>query len=257
MAEGAAPVPDAEPIPDVASLLSSRPSWARNCHQHIHSPTAKVCTLGDPDSETTVLLAGGSHSAHWLPALERIAGSQGWRLQMATKSSCLFTTRPGGSGDARASCEAWNAMLMQLIAEDPPDLLVMTSTRGIGAQEHVPPGYLERWRELDELGVSVLAIRDNPRGDFHRAECLEAQGTDSAGCDAPRADLLAPEPPSASLSDPPTNVAFVDLTRFFCDDTTCPAVIGNVVVYADRHHMTEAYATTLVPVLGPYLVDAL
>ena len=46
-------------------------------------------------------------------------------------------------------------------------------------------------------------------------------------------------------------VTLVDARRYFCDDERCHAVIGGVVVYADAHHLTETYATTLGRLIGP------
>ena len=45
------------------------------------------------------------------------------------------------------------------------------------------------------------------------------------------------------------DVHLVDLTDAFCDARYCPAVIGNVLVYADSNHMTPTFARTLVPIL--------
>ena len=56
---------------------------------------------------------------------------------------------------------------------------------------------------------------------------------------------------------PPDRVHLVDLTDAFCDHRWCPAVIGNVLVYADSNHMTPTFARTLVPLLQERLAAAL
>ena len=43
---------------------------------------------------------------------------------------------------------------------------------------------------------------------------------------------------------------------FFCPNNTCLPVIGNVVVYRDKHHMTKGYALSLAPALEEKLVEA-
>jgi hypothetical protein len=45
----------------------------------------------------------------------------------------------------------------------------------------------------------------------------------------------------------------IDLTRFYCDASTCPVVIGGVNVYRDNNHVTVTYAKTL----APYLFSAM
>lgn len=37
----------------------------------------------------------------------------------------------------------------------------------------------------------------------------------------------------------------------------CPAVIGGVLVYRDRHHMTATYARSLAPILEQKLKELL
>jgi SGNH domain (fused to AT3 domains) len=51
------------------------------------------------------------------------------------------------------------------------------------------------------------------------------------------------------LTHPPDTVRFIDLSDYFCDRTTCPPVIGNVLVYRHRNHITATYVRTLAPML--------
>jgi hypothetical protein len=53
--------------------------------------------------------------------------------------------------------------------------------------------------------------------------------------------------------DVPENVHFLDLTDYLCDPHYCPAVVGNVLVYYDSHHITATYSRTL----APFLADAI
>jgi hypothetical protein len=51
-------------------------------------------------------------------------------------------------------------------------------------------------------------------------------------------------------------VSFLDLADYVCDDTRCPAEIGNVLVYLDDNHLTASYATTMAPVIEDQVVSA-
>ena len=42
-------------------------------------------------------------------------------------------------------------------------------------------------------------------------------------------------------------ITTIDTGRFLCTATTCPAVIGTVVVYFDASHMTATYARSIAP----------
>jgi hypothetical protein len=39
-----------------------------------------------------------------------------------------------------------------------------------------------------------------------------------------------------------------------CGKADCPAAIGNVLVYFDNHHLTQAYSQTLAPYLRQRLL---
>jgi hypothetical protein len=54
----------------------------------------------------------------------------------------------------------------------------------------------------------------------------------------------------------PSNVHVLDLSRYFCDATTCGPVVGNVMIYRDRTHITATYMRSLAPALQRALTEA-
>jgi hypothetical protein len=83
------------------------------------------------------------------------------------------------------------------------------------------------------------------------------KGHDLSSCSQARAKVLAPTSPLLRSHDQPPNVSFVDMSEYFCNDTTCPPAIGNVIVYADDSHITSTYSRTLAPMLSRKLAVAL
>jgi len=116
------------------------------------------------------------------------------------------------------------------------------------ADEHVPDGYLARWRELSDRGVPVLVLRDNPRFDWGMPECVWREGADDPACN-PRRDDLYTLDVGEVVSMLPENVHFLDTAPFFCPADTCPPVIGNTLVYMDDNHMSATYSRSLSGVL--------
>jgi len=222
--------------------------YDEGCHRLDPDRQRANCVYGDVKSSRSIALVGGSHSAHWLPALDLLGRELGWRVVVFTKSKCLFSVETGKVAlDDR--CEQWNERTLQILLEDPPDVLVTTSTRGSGTEEHVPPGFLLRWAELESAGIKVIAIRDTPWMKFWVPECLEMKGRDPMGCAQPTDEMLARPSPVEALSKRPSHVHFVDMSEYFCDETHCPPVVGNVIVYRDDSHITAAYSRTLAPML--------
>jgi hypothetical protein len=103
----------------------------------------------------------------------------------------------------------------------------------------------------------VLAIRDTPWQDQDVPECVERCGRDAERCGGSRAEHNLDGPAAvAERPDLPGNVRLLDLTDYVCEVEFCPAVIGNVLVYHDAHHLSATYARTLAPYLSDAIVDA-
>jgi len=47
----------------------------------------------------------------------------------------------------------------------------------------------------------------------------------------------------------------IDTADWFCDDEFCPPIIGNVYVYRDQNHVSNAYAATTAPLLWAKLQE--
>src|SRR5690606_37490269 len=122
--------------------------------------------------------------------------------------------------------------------------------------ETVPEGYLERWAELAELGVEVLAVRDTPRSAVNQVECLEANRGAPERCGVERSEFYAEIDPAQTLDPPPAGVTFLDLSHLLCGPERCPAIVGNVVVYHDHSHMTATWSRALAPFLDEIIPSA-
>jgi hypothetical protein len=166
------------------------------------------------------------------------------------KGGCRFLTGPFGDDQAGRTCRSWIGDLMDEIERHPPDFIITTATVTHRVGERVPPGYVEMWRRLDRLGIAVVGIRDTPRASFHRVDCLAEHTRDPEECDIARSPTMDAVSPATLLADLPDNVILVDVTDYLCTPEVCPAVVGNVVVYRDWHHLTATYAMTLSPMLA-------
>ncbi len=245
-ADAAPPPAGIEVLPGPLHAKADLPSsYASGCHQKPRESAPISCAFGPEQARFTVALVGGSHSAHWLPALQRLVEERDIRVINFTKSACRFIAIRRGD----PSCPLWNAQVLEALATLKPDLVITTATLGVGREEHIPPGYVQQWERLDRLGIPVLAIRDNPRPGFDAPECVEQHGPDSPACELLRANALLPVSPTAQVHGIPGNVRFADYTDYFCDETRCPMVIGNVLVYRDAHHLTATYVRTMAPLL--------
>ena len=200
--------------------------------------------------ERTIMVVGDSHAQQLIAALVPIAEARNWQVVSVIRHACPFSSQALETiGDQ--PCATWNDDLIDEIAGTHPDAVVAMASRdaGAGRTERTPPGYVEQWHKLDELGIPVVAVRDNPRFAVDPSECIETHGPQAPECSTPRSELLLPEPPYLALDGLPANVSFVDLSDYYCRPDVCPSVVGNVVVYMDDNHITATYMRTVSPML--------
>jgi peptidoglycan/LPS O-acetylase OafA/YrhL len=207
--------------------------------------------------ERRIVVVGDSHMQQFIGTLLPIAERHSWQLIAMLRGACPFSTAselvPGDP-----DCLAWNEAAALEIADLQPDGVVTLASRNVrsGGTEQTPPGFVEQWWRLHDLGVPVLAIRDNPRFAFSMPDCVQQYGRDAARCGIDRADVYAPLAPYAELADVPPNVTFLDTADVVCDSDRCPAEIGNVLVYLDDNHLTGSYARSMAGPVEQQVLEA-
>lgn len=238
------------PRPSNAVIRSDLPevySWGciqdwRDSPVFVEVLTCQVTTPGE--GKPLVVLTGGSHAVQWYTPLKTLAQQYGWELKVIDKDGCRFADAEA-FGTGSASCDTWNREAFDAVVATAPDLVFTVGTttdRPRYSLEMLREDQVSNWSRLGEHDIAVAAIRDNPRFTWNVADCLAASGTRDS-CGLPRGQALAFDI-DAVVGDLPGNVSFLDLSDVFCSDEFCPAIIGNVVVYRDHDHITNAYAAT-------------
>lgn len=204
------------------------------------------CTFGAMDSERTLVLVGGSRTAHWEPLLSEIGKRNGLAVVSATRSACAFGYLEGLS----AACQQWNEKVIEQIIAMKPDFVVANATRvagGVADQgktvvEYVPLPYVEQIKKLLDANINVIGLRDTPRHAQHPVECLWRNLSTAERCSTPRPDTfdagLSEGSPHLKDHD---NFWFVDLSDLFCDTTQCPAFFDGRLMYRDGGHLTKSF----------------
>ncbi len=253
---------------DLAALYSN------GCHRSFTSVSADGCEFGDLSSRTTVFLIGDSHAAMWFPALEKIATARHWRLVAITKSGCpAADIEPYNQtiGRAYTECPTWRANVLARIAKERPALVFTTSINGYaiaadGQRVTGRPAYdamTDGWvRTVTTLlrSTRVALLLDTPDMGQDVASCVSANLSELQRCAVPiaravprrQSDALA----ATRLGTRP-GLTVLDVNDLMCPDGRCAAVIGNVLVYRDKDHVTATFATSMAPVLTPLLVPLL
>jgi peptidoglycan/LPS O-acetylase OafA/YrhL len=259
---------DPEPAPLLPPPVSVTDDWVRierwDCVPMTRFPM-DACTRPVEAPQRRIVVVGDSHAQQLSGALVPIADRHGWQLTVIARGACPFSTASEVVPD-EADCLAWGDAAAAEIADLRPDAVVTLASRDVraGLTEQTPPGFVARWQQLAQLGIPVLAIRDNPRFDRSMPDCVPSPGVQQPGddpaaalCGVERAAVYAPEPPWTHLPDVPPDVRFLDIADRVCGPDLCPAVIGNVLVYLDDNHLTASYATSMGPLVEGDVLAAL
>lgn len=222
------------------------------------------CVYGDLEAETTVVLTGGSHIEPFIVPLDALGKEHGFKVATFVRQECPLVV--GGPEDpaneiVSPECAEWGENALQEIINLAPAMIISTSTRpaghaggGLVSADYVPDAYTNLWQRLAELGIPFVGLRDNPwmfnpDGDPMDPNLCIVSGYPEYACSMAADMVYAPEDPAAVFLDGSFAQWSIDTSGWYCVDGICPPQIGNVYIYRDQNHISNAYAATLAPLL--------
>ncbi len=234
----------------------------------------QTCDFSSGRSDAPIVwLVGDSHAEQWKVVVFELAREHGWIVRQSVQGGCplaeaprvAFNGQPGGGPAIEERCMGWSEQVSQRIVDDRPDLVLVST---FGAGETIDDGsgadqqtqyrntLLPRVSAWADAAGTVVAIRDTPLTLARSTpECLQLNRGDPLACANPRATALVDDPASAAVAaDPRARV--LDLSDQFCDEDTCYAAIGGIMVYFDLDHVSRSYMKSLIPVFEARLTDA-
>jgi len=243
------------------------------CHSDQFDPRLRTCTFGHEDGETSVLLFGDSHALQWQPGLKAAARDNGWRIVTMTKSACPPAQIRSSRGEARAqtSCDRWRDEALAWIAANEPEVVLMSGAgrkykledeRGL----RIPgPGRTAMWVDglvatLEAIpdGSAALVLADTPYLETNPARCIEKDPSDLVPCTTPRSHAIDAAFDAAERAAVEEGGAtYADLTPVICPYGPCPVVIGDVLAWRNRDHLTATFARILAPSIASAVNEVL
>jgi peptidoglycan/LPS O-acetylase OafA/YrhL len=260
------------PTPREAEMKENRPQmYSDGCHLDLPEIQSPECVYGNPSSDTTVVLFGDSHAMQWFPALEELAKERDWRLVGFSKSACPPAEIRVYNTSLRREyreCEEWRERTLERITEEENPSLIVTSMlnryraredgKGLprdASNEAVVEGYASTLEKLRSSGAPVAVIEDVPSPDKDIPQCVSRSLDRLQECAFPRSKALDQPRINTRATAEVEGVSLIDATPMVCPEKTCPAVIGDVLVYRNGAHLTRTYVRTLTPWLGERLPD--
>lgn len=231
------------------------------CVQKPQSQVTVECAKGAADGALTIALVGDSHATHWYRAMEATAKENDWTLLTYLKNSCPFSaTRRIAETEGSISCRQANEeTLERILARGDVDAVVTSHWAGAAFEKGAAEGFAQYWGKLEDAGIHVYPILDTPRPGTksYARDCVVKNPEQLESCGAPVSQAFESPDHTLAAAKREPRAAVLDFSDQFCADGFCPAVIGNVLVYRDKHHVSDTYMRTLAPVFGERLGERL
>jgi peptidoglycan/LPS O-acetylase OafA/YrhL len=262
------------PILKPPDPISQTLDQTRGCLDDFAASTPKECVFGDTANPVlTAALVGDSAAGEWFDALNAIAVHRHWKLVTELHSSCPWSSTLilnwNGIGDLTA-CQAWGeAVLHDLITTIRPNVVITSDYPSLlstpdhpvnaspAAMAEIGTGMAQYWTQLEAADISVTPIKESPDLVEDVPTCVDQHSTDPAQCDVPvSAAVLQDSPITDAAKLMNGKVTVVNANSLICGPKVCAPVVGNVLVFGDRHHLTGPYSKSTAPFLEPLLLKA-
>ena len=225
------------------------------------------CVYGDPNGTYEMALVGDSHASALFPAVESVARSHGWRLQVYLKRGCPFIDMRLYAANLKreyTECQSWNERVVERLRSRPPDLMLVSQLRFVVPVDPADNTDTAKGdaiaREIARIpGTTRTVILEDPPLPGHSVpDCLSAHLDDYRKCAFSRSASSAGVGAKERIAAATSGAALVDLSPEVCPGVgNCPVVIDGMIVWRDDTHLTATFAASLGPALDRQLATIL
>jgi hypothetical protein len=206
--------------------------------------------------------------------MDEVGKARGWEVRQYPKLNCEFAKvlMAKKDGYPYPACRDWAAKVLErLIAIDRPAMVILgedsdkslwldgrpQSQDDPRVRSVLANGIRQNLIALNDSGIPVVIIQDTPILQLDPAECAQLHPDALLQCTTPR-NVALPQGLGDEMRQAVAGLSrsrIVDLNDAVCPGDPCPAVVGNVLVFRDRDHLTHAYVHSLAPRLNKSLGD--
>ncbi|WP_253259619.1 acyltransferase family protein [Subtercola boreus] len=227
------------------------------CHLDFDSTDSAGCPFGQT-SAPSVVLFGDSHAAQWFPPLRKLADDGEIMLDSNTKSSCssiIVTSLL--NNEPYPECTAWRTGVIDRLNASPPAVIILANyARDIDVANGTED-FSTYWGEglratIEALPKQskIIVVGETATMGITPAICLSAHLTDADYCGrSPAAAIDTPTFDAERAVTEGAGASFLDMNPYLCNNTLCPPIIGDTLVYRDDHHLTVTFTSGLSDVL--------
>lgn len=243
----------------VAATTMSLP-YLDGCHGA--PATTTRCFYGKLDSKTTIALFGDSHALSWFPALLKVAEHRGWRLLSLTRSACIPASvipYDRRNGFVMRSCQVWRDQAIARLVRERPAIVVVSGTRGFATVDSAGrllsgkaktnawiKGMKRTLARIVPAAGRVILLADTPSSLLaNPATCLARNPGNALKCSTTVAHAISyPWLNTEYGVAKDMSAGFLNVERWVCPTSPCPAIIGSRLVYRNPGHLTASFTAS-------------
>ncbi len=237
------------------------------------SPTCAPCArAATPGADKTIVVLGNSHGRMWIPAFDAIAEREGYSTYYFVKPNCTAADlrdqrrrhlhADGPVGRLASEFREW---ALDQIAELRPDIAVVATSgpnpvifdgeRQVkqGDPDRIPlteQGFADIFDRLAAISDRVVLLRDVPKSADDPGDCLTTGSPDLGDCMFTPIEAQELDSEASVAGAEQTGTEVIDPMPWLCWQDECPVVIGDVLPYRDRGHLSTVYAGELADEIG-------
>lgn len=214
-------------------------------------PEIHDCRYGASGGELTMVLFGDSHAAHWFPALHEIANDRGINFVVLTKGGCPTANVAIPTAILAQQCPIWRDAAIAHMTELQPDLIVMTASHEYpNSSEEWSAGMAETVDRVLPATTRLVMLGDNPNAKDLPSNCLSRNLFSASVCSNTRSAAISEDRVDIEYSiATQRSLEFIDTTDWFCTASTCPMMIGDILLYRDATHLSTTASEFIRPIL--------
>ena len=222
-------------------------SYIDGNNQTISGTEPIIGTYGEINNyKHTILLAGGSHTTHYLGAFDYIGKKNNIKILTLTKSACRLSTEK----HTYQSCNIWRENVKEKLeklkeTEDIDFIFTLgTAQNRYTMEDKITDGMIGYFKIFNELNYKVVASRDTPIFTFNIPITLDQKGFSKTYELMNRSKQIG-KAPWEDRNDIPDNIHFVDFNHHLLVNEKYVPAKGNIIIYHDADHLSHSFSTTL------------
>lgn len=219
---------------------------------------AKICPVGDTDSDRVMVVIGDSHIGQWLPAFDALGAERGYQVIPLIKLGCppfdvdLMVPR---TTTRYQTCSDFQDWAVEEVGRLEPDV-VYVGGRGMPRNMVAEPedradawaaGVRSTIEQLAPLTPALRVVGDVSLLEFEPIDCLTDAAATMGSCSSPEAPRVLDANRLTRQVSEHEGVPYLDVTPLACFEGRCPAFAGGRMVFANVDHLSMDWVEHVLP----------